>query len=342
MARKESKGKMSEAQKRKIAEAVRSRAAEKRREQGLPDLDENGINVRTKEIELIKMRDQTFDPHLFIPMKTKKPIDNLFSNLGGVPKACNFIVIGDPGVGKTTVTMDIVADLVEEGYSCLFISAEMTKIDLYEYCKRYPKFGDLDILFLGEYLDDNPKDVVEEVLQTGYDVVLIDSFAEVQEAVKEVNKMSTSGSEKWLIDTMIKQNLGNNEKAKHTTFLCIQQVTKGGEFVGSNKLKHNTTGMMEIRFDDESGISSHISFSKNRRGPVNRKMYFNLQSKENVEYDGQRFDLDETTRDTMNEELEKIKHDADAFDALFKAGDLAFSEAQQKEQEEKLARGEAA
>lgn len=331
MARKDSKGKMSKAQKLKIAASVKAAAAKKREEQGLPPVDENGINVRTKKVETVKMKNRKFDPDLFIPMKTGSPIDSLFSNEVGVPKACNFIVIGDPGVGKTTICMDILADLLKKGYKCLFISAEMTDIDLYKYCERYPKFGEIDILFLGEYLDDNPKEVIEEEIENGYDIILVDSFAEVQEAVKEVNKMSNSGSEKWLIDTMVKQNLGNNELEKNTTFLCIQQVTKGGEFVGSNKLKHNTTGMMEIRFDGDSETSAHISFSKNRRGPVNRKMYFNLKSEGDVKYDGDRFDTDESTRETLESEMEKIGKDADAFDELFKSGELDLTDHSEKE-----------
>jgi len=312
MTRKKAQGKMSQEQRDKISESVRATAAQKRKDQGLHDVDEKGINIRSKEIELIQMKNQTFDPALFIPMKTQKGIDVLFSTQGGIPKACNFIIIGDPGVGKTTVSMDILSDLREQGYKCLFVSAEMTKIDLYEYCKRYPKFNDLHILFLGEYLDDNPKEVIEEVLQSGFDVVLLDSFAEIQAAVKEANKLSNASSEKWLIDIMLRHNLGANESDKHTTFLAVQQVTKEGGFIGSNKLKHNTTGMMELRFEDDTGLSSWIQFTKNRRGPVNRKMYFNLQSTTDVAYDSERFDHD----------INSIIEDGQTLENVFKLTEL--------------------
>jgi len=232
------------------------------------------------------------------------------------------MVVGDPGVGKSTVTLDILSDLIKVGYKCLFISAEMTRIDLYKYVQRYPKFGDIDILFLGEYLDDNPKLVIEEALSPGYDVVLIDSFVEVQEAVKEVNRLTTSGSEKWLIDQMIRNNLGNNTLKKHTTFLAIQQVTKGGVFVGSNKLKHNTTGMMEIRYEDEVSGTAYVMFTKNRRGPVNRKMYFSLKETGDVKYDQKRFSIDEGARETYEQERKQIEEEEDAFDKLLGTGQL--------------------
>jgi len=326
MARKETTGirkPMSEETRAKIAAAVKEKARQKRIEAGLPaDGTTPRIPDRSRELELVRMKDQEFDPALFVPMPTGRPIDQIFTLEGGLPKATNYMVVGDPGVGKSTVTLDIISDLMKAGNKCLFISAEMTRIDLYKYVQRYPKFGEIDILFLGEYIDDNPKAVVEEALSTGYDVVLIDSFVEVQEAVKEVNRMTTSGSEKWLIDQMIRNNLANNEAKKHTTFLAIQQVTKGGVFVGSNKLKHNTTGMMEIRYEDELAETSYIMFTKNRRGPVNRKMYFSLRENGDVQYDQKRFTIDEGARETYESERRQIEDEEDAFDKLLGTGQL--------------------
>jgi len=334
MARQKSTGirkPMSEETREKIAAAVRAKARQKRIEAGLPaDGVTPQIPDRSRELELVQMKDQKFDPELFVPMPTGRAIDQLFTLEGGLPKATNYMVVGDPGVGKSTVTLDIISDLIKAGYKCLFISAEMTRIDLYKYVQRYPKFGDIDILFLGEYIDDNPKLVVEEALSTGYDVVLIDSFVEVQEAVKEVNRMTTSGSEKWLIDQMIRNNLANNMAKKHTTFLAIQQVTKGGVFVGSNKLKHNTTGMMEIRYEDEVSGTSYVMFTKNRRGPVNRKMYFSLKETENVKYDQKRFSIDEGARETYEEERKQIESEDDAFDKLLGTGQLNVNLSQEE------------
>jgi predicted ATP-dependent serine protease len=83
---------------------------------------------------------------------------------------------------------------------------------------------------------------------------------------------------------MLRHNLANNSDQRNTTFLAIQQVTKGGVFVGSNKLKHNTTGMMEIRYEDEDANLQYIMFTKNRRGPVNQKLYFSLKATGAVQY----------------------------------------------------------
>lgn len=238
--------------------------------------------MKDNTTKTVKMSEISFDPALFETMCTGKKVDALLSSEGGFPKSTNFILVGDPGIGKSTVSMDILADLKRNGYSVLFISGEMDRVDLYRYVKRYPKFADLDILFLGEYIDESPKEVIESTLDLGYDVVLIDSFVEVCDTVKESSKMSSNATEKWLIDLMRKQNAGGNSSRAYSSFLCIQQVTKEGVFVGSNKLKHNTTGMMELRFTADG--RRYIMFSKNRRGEVNRKLFFDLSSPSDVIY----------------------------------------------------------
>lgn len=298
MARKELLGvrqPMSEEARAKIAASVRANAERKRQELGISETQNQ------KAPELIKMRNQSFDPDLFVNMVTGKEIDGFFSNDGGIPKACNFIITGGPGVGKSTVGLDMLSDLAMSGHSVLFISAEMTRIDLFQYVQRFPKFGSIPILFLGEYSDSNPKRILEEVLSEGYDAVLIDSFAEVQSTVKETLHISGNAAEKWLIDLMLSHNLGGNKNQKNTTFLAIQQVTKGGVFVGSNKLKHNTTGMLELRREDDD-INPHMIFTKNRRGQVQEKLFYSLSQSGDVDY--QRSSISFTTDEEEVEETE--------------------------------------
>ena len=105
---------------------------------------------------LVKMVDVKFNDNLFVPMRTGKKVDELLSGEGGLMKGTNFAFVGDPGVGKSTVMLDILADLQKKGQKVLFISGEMTSIDLYGYVKRFPKFGKLPILFMGDYTENDP------------------------------------------------------------------------------------------------------------------------------------------------------------------------------------------
>ena len=133
------------------------------------------------EIELVKINDINYDPSMFVPMKTGDVIDYMFSTDGGIFPSTNYIIIGDPGIGKSTQTLDILAKIVKEDPTkkVLFVSGEMNQIDMYGYVQRYPEFGNIPTLFLSDYVDDDPIEVLESVYNQGFDIILIDSFVEV-------------------------------------------------------------------------------------------------------------------------------------------------------------------
>jgi len=226
------------------------------------------------QVRVKRMSDFSFDQKLFTPMKTGSKIDGFFSAEGGVMPGTNIVVTGDPGVGKTTVLLDILADIQQRGKKVLFVSGEMNAIDMVGYCKRFPKFNDLDILFLGDYADENPMLVLRKALDVGFDCVLVDSLAEVANAIVDYEGKGTYKSATSKILTLMEeQNLGKNKDQINTSFLIIQQVTKSGGFAGSNRIKHMTTGMAHMKFQDSERF---ISFSKNRRGGNMNKLFFNL------------------------------------------------------------------
>ena len=243
------------------------------------------INSNFKvELNLVKMQDVTFNDDLFIPIKTKTIVDSVLSTEGGLFPGTNTVVIGDPGVGKSTVLLDWLANMQSQGKKVLFISGEMNDIDMYGYVKRFPKFGKLPILFMQDY-NDCPKQAVEQVLKQGYDVVLMDSWAEVTAMVKDQMGWARNKVESWLLDLLEKHNKANNKANKNTAFICIQQMTKAGEFASSNRIKHMTTAMAALRFDGRGrDAERYLEFEKNRRGSLGDKIYFSLHRGGCVDY----------------------------------------------------------
>lgn len=213
--------------------------------------------------------------------KTGLIVDTLFSYEGGIPVGTNIMCTGDPGVGKTTLLLHALSNLqlANPNLKCLFVCAEMSKIQMFKYMKRFPVFGNVETIFTSDYLNANSKDVMEQLFNKGYDYILIDSIVEVLESVKEDAAMSQGQAEKWLIDLTVKHNEGDNERNVYTTFLLIQQVTKAGVFVGSNKLKHITDAHMEMKRDSErDGGGTYIMFSKNRNGQAGIKFSYQLSN----------------------------------------------------------------
>jgi predicted ATP-dependent serine protease len=130
-------------------------------------------------------------------------------------------------------------------------------------------------------MDHNFKDVMEQILQQGYDYVLIDSIAEVLDTVKEDCAYTQGQAEKWLVDLCVKQNEANNDRKVHTSMLLIQQVTKMGVFVGSNKLKHITDAHLEMkRESDRDGGGTYMIFTKNRNGQSGMRFSYQLNNNE--------------------------------------------------------------
>ncbi len=226
-------------------------------------------------IKTVKMKDLKFDSSLFEPMKTGRAIDHHFSSEGGIMRGTNYAIVGDPGVGKTTVMMDILADMNKRGKKVLFVSGEMNSIDMYGYVKRFPKFGDLPILFMGDYIEQDCLETLESILDQGWDAVLIDSMAEIVNAVVDSSKkyMSSKKAETDILNLFEKHNKGENYGKVNTCFLVIQQVTKQGNFAGSNRFKHMMTGMAHMKFSDGNRI---FYFSKNRRGGLHDGRFFTL------------------------------------------------------------------
>ena len=273
--------------------------------------------------EIVKMRDVRFSPELFINYWTGTILDELLCSYQGLPKGVNYMVIGDPGVGKTTIILDLLANIQTKSPNAkiLFVSAEMNEIDLAIYVERYPKFQDLNILFLETTFDNENKswDVFQRVLAQGWDIVAIDSFYELQGIVKEEENVTMKKSESMLLSLIRQHNKADNERKVNTTFLTIQQVTKSGAFVGSNRLKHMITAMMELRLDNAKNIYSKrfVVFTKHRRGDVGVKLYYDLSTTGDVFYDEETYQKDIRIKKAQSEVAEKIRSFAQKFDTMF-------------------------
>jgi DNA repair protein RadA/Sms len=229
--------------------------------------------------QITKLKNLHIDSRMMEQMESGTILDLLISHEGGMPCASNMMCVGDPGVGKTTVLLDFLAmvQLKNPTRKCLFISGEMGKKQMFKYTQRYPQFGYVDTLFVSDYSQYNAKDMVEQVLNMGWDLVLIDSIAEVIDDVRTDMGWDRKTAESWLVDVCTQNNKGNNKENKYTSFMLIQQVTKAGVFVGSNKLKHMTDAMMEMRRESErDGGGTYMEFTKNRNGEVAVKLYFQL------------------------------------------------------------------
>ena len=229
-----------------------------------------------EKISIVRGRDLKFNDSILRPMKTNSELDVILSESGGLMPATNMVIAGGAGSGKTTLTLDMLARLTAEGYKTLFISAEMDEIGYFKYCKRLPAIASVPVFFVKNHVDTLAQTLLT-VLDEGYDVVAIDSVAEILGMFKDVYKTTEVAGERWLLELQDKHKMGRNKTNTHTCFINIQQVTKGGQFAGSNRLKHMTDAMAIIKRDVDT-LERSLQFEKNRDGNTDQVVTFRITS----------------------------------------------------------------
>lgn len=255
--------------------------------------EEEEIPIEDIVIETVRLQDVQFDPRLFEPIKTGRYIDKFWSRVGGILPATNIMITGDPGIGKSSNLMDILVDIRDHNVNkrVLYISAEMSRVDVQEFLQFYPGLDKIDFLFLGEYVTDPNQKVkayqaLLSVLEQGWDVVVLDSLYEIQGMIQEdLDITSFKKGERYMLDLMKKHNDGHNKLNLYTSFLAIQQKNKSGQYVGSKRLEHMTTAFLQLLWDAKERGKRYMIFEKNRKGKEKVKLYYNLSKENGIVYD---------------------------------------------------------
>jgi predicted ATP-dependent serine protease len=262
-------------------------------------IQQESVKYDLSEIKTTVLSEINVDPSLYKPIKTGTYIDRFWSRKGGIMPGTNVMVTGDPGIGKSSVMMDLLQGIkeIDPNKKVLYVSAEMTHIDMMdpeEFLSYYPGLlNKVEFLFAGDYLEDENgpsfSTAFETVLQRGYDVVVLDSLIETQSIIQEEFGLgSGKKAEKYILNLIQKHNQAQNTANKYTAFLLIQQVNKDGEFAGSKRLVHMLTAFLKLKWDVESRAKRYMVFDKNRRGEVKMRLYFKLGK--GVEYDDVKFE----------------------------------------------------
>lgn len=233
------------------------------------------------QVKLLRGNDLSFNESLFVPLKTNTEIDLILSTDGGLMPGISIMIAGGPGSGKSTLVLDMLSKFTMQGLKCLLVQGEMDQIGHYKYCRRMPSFGCIQTLFLKDHMD-NIKETVEHVFNLGYDVIGIDSIAEILDMYKDQNGGTSKQAESWFLKLQDETKKGNNSKGYYTSFINIQQMTKSDEFAGSNRLKHMMEAFCKVE-RSKDGLERSLHFEKNRDCDKDFKVYFSIY-KEGVHY----------------------------------------------------------
>lgn len=226
-------------------------------------------------MKIVKLRNLEIPQEVLVPIKTNTILDDFISDRGGLLPSCVYVVVGGAGSGKTSWSIDTIHKLQTNNPTkrVLYISGEQDEVDNYELSQKIPGLLDLNTLYLAGC--NEPQKVLVDVLNQGWDVVLLDSLEVVAGRINMTTDLNVKQSSRWVLDLMFKHKKGGNEKNIFSSFIVIQQSTKSGTFKGDSSIEFDTTGMLYVKFDDEIG-NRYLEFSKNRRGENKVKQYYRL------------------------------------------------------------------
>lgn len=278
----------------------------------LDDLDGGPTQYSVVPIRTFNTSNVQIDEAMFETFLTNSSFDDIMSDDGGAMAACTVVVVGGPGVGKSTAMFWAASQYksIHPTAEIAVVSSEMEIEDLLYEARKKPWMNSLDFILTSEY-GMELRSALERIFLYGYNIIILDSFADICDKLRDFCGMTTTGAESWLLDLMKKAKGGKNERHKYTLTFAIQQQTKSGSFAGTNKLKHNTTAMLELR--KEKNGDRYMVFTKNRRCGkyVGKRLFYFLGQNNHVSFDIERWEREIAEDASDNTELNQQQENID-------------------------------
>jgi DNA repair protein RadA/Sms len=188
---------------------------------------------------------------------------------GGLVPASVTLIGGDPGIGKSTLLLQLVCTLAKKNVSCAYISGEEAVDQVRLRAKRLG-LADAPVDLASAT---NVRDIVKSMVgadgKKSYDVMVIDSIQTmyvdtVDSAPGTVTQVRTST-----------QELIRNAKRLGVTLLIVGHVTKEGAIAGPRVLEHMVDTV--LYFEGDRGHQFRILRGvKNRFGPTDEIGVFEM------------------------------------------------------------------
>ena len=212
--------------------------------------------VETNDDERIKTNIQEFDSVLG----------------GGIVIGSLVLVGGDPGIGKSTLLLQMCQKLSKEDYKVLYISGEESAKQIKMRGDRLGCLeGDLKIL-----CEMNLDTIVDVIKAENPDVVVVDS---IQTMYKDEIGNAPGSVSQVRETTMTLMQLA---KETDISIFIVGHVTKDGQVAGPKMLEHMVDTVLYIE-GDKSATYRILRGVKNRFGSTNEVGVFEMQEKGLVE-----------------------------------------------------------
>ncbi len=190
-------------------------------------------------------------------------IDKVFG--GGIVKGSVTLLSGEPGMGKSTLLMQIAA-AISKNLEVLYVSGEESQNQVAARAARLNV--DSKNLFIAA--TNSVDDIAQAILTGKNKLVIVDSIQTL--ACNDVNTAAGSVSQVTLSASM----LTNAAKLSSVAVIIVGHVTKEGNIAGPKLLEHVVDVVMALEGEISGGLKL-LRASKNRYGTTNETAIFDMR-----------------------------------------------------------------
>ncbi len=184
---------------------------------------------------------------------------------GGIFKGSVILLGGKPGVGKSTLFLQIADNLNRLGYRVLLVSAEESVYQVRQRADRLKVGLEIDIT------DESNLDAILEIADN-YDFIFVDSIQAVY--TEDLNSPAGSISQvKMCADKLFKFS-----KEHGISVFMSGHITKGGIIAGPKTLEHIVDVVLYLE-GDRGSILRMIRVEKNRFGPTDEVGFLTMEER---------------------------------------------------------------
>lgn len=186
---------------------------------------------------------------------------------GGIVEGSLILVGGDPGIGKSTLLLQVAANLAADGKKVLYISGEESAVQIRLRADRLNVHSD-QLLLLTETDFDK---MLHEIERQAPDILIVDSIQTM--SIQDIS--SAPGSVSQVRE--VTSNLMKLAKSRGMATFIVGHVTKSGTIAGPKLLEHIVDTVLYFE-GDSSTLHRILRSVKNRFGSTNEVGLFAMGS----------------------------------------------------------------
>ncbi|MFN8016424.1 MAG: DNA repair protein RadA [Acidimicrobiia bacterium] len=221
---------------------------------GLPGLKESSNPLPLSQVDVLESTP--------IPTNVKE-FDHVLG--GGLVPGSVTLIGGEPGIGKSTLVMQVLSSLANNGAICFYASAEESSAQIRGRAGRL-KINSDDIYVSST---SNVDEIIIQAKNINCKYLVVDSIHTL--LCDEIS--STSGTVSQVRECA--HRLTDFAKKTNTTVLVVGQVTKEGTLAGPRVLEHLVDTVLSFEGDDH-GVVRTLRCSKHRFGSVQELGLFDM------------------------------------------------------------------